>query len=67
MRGETLASEGIGMDGELGRIIDVLPGLVWTSLPDGYADFLNRRWLEYTGLSKTEAVGLGWQSAIRST
>lgn len=52
------------MDSEIDRVIDVLPGLVWTSLPDGYADFLNRRWLEYTGLSTTEAVGLGWQSAI---
>ena len=44
--------------------IDTIPGLVWTSLPDGNVDFLNQRWLDYTGLSLEQAVGCGWQSAV---
>ena len=44
--------------------IDTIPGLVWTALPDGYVDFLNRRWCDYTGLSLEEASGWGWKVAI---
>lgn len=56
--------EGNGMDSDFGRVIDALPGLVWSSRPDGQADFLNRRWLEYTGLSQDEAIGAGWTVAV---
>ena len=52
------------MDIELSRVVDALPGLVWTALPDGHADFLNERWCEYTGLTLAEACGGGWQTAI---
>ncbi len=34
------------MDGDPGRIVDALPGLVWTARPDGSVEFLNARWLE---------------------
>jgi PAS domain S-box-containing protein len=44
--------------------IETIPGLVWTALPDGTVDFLNRRWLEYTGLTMEQASGWGWQSAV---
>jgi PAS domain S-box-containing protein len=46
------------------RVVDALPGLVWTALPDGRIDFLNQRWCEYSGLSVDEAHGPGWQTAI---
>jgi PAS domain S-box-containing protein len=52
------------MESELRRVVDALPGLVWTARPDGHIDFLNQRWCEYTGLGVTEAGGQGWQSAI---
>jgi PAS domain S-box-containing protein len=44
--------------------IDTIPGLVWSSLPDGNIDFLNQRWLEYTGLPLAQATGSGWQVAV---
>jgi PAS domain S-box-containing protein len=44
--------------------IDSIPGLVWTALPDGHIDFLNQRWLDYTGLTLEEASGWGWQAAV---
>jgi PAS domain S-box-containing protein len=49
---------------ELRFAIDTIPGLVWTARPDGHIDFLNQRWLEYTGLSLDVASGWGWQAAI---
>lgn len=45
-------------------VIDTIPGLVWSSLPDGRIDFLNQRWREYTGLSLAEANDWGWRVAI---
>jgi len=53
-----------GMEFALSHLVEALPGLVWTALPDGRAEFLNRRWCEYTGLSLEQAVGFGWQSAL---
>jgi PAS domain S-box-containing protein len=52
------------MENELSRVVDTLPGLVWTALSDGHIDFLNQRWCEYTGLGVDEAYGCGWQTAI---
>ena len=40
-------------------IIDTIPTIVWRKLPDGSADFLNRNFREYTGLSLED--GLGWE------
>jgi PAS domain S-box-containing protein len=41
-------------------VIDTLPALVWSKLPDGSADFLNQRFREYTGFSVEEGLGWGW-------
>lgn len=41
--------------------VDNLPGLAWTSRPDGHIDYYNRRWYEYTGTSFEEMQGWGWQ------
>ena len=49
-------------EGRLRLVIDTLPALVWSKLPDGSADFLNQRFLEYTGLSLEEALGWGWMN-----
>lgn len=45
-------------------MIDKIPTLAWSCLPDGTVEFLNQRWLEYTGLSLEEALGWGWKVAI---
>ena len=42
---------------ELLRVaIDTIPAMVWTVRPDGRPDYLNRTWLEYTGLSLAHAL-----------
>ena len=52
------------MDIDLGHLLDALPALVWTSRPDGRAEFLGKGWLDYTGLTREEAVGEGWTRAV---
>jgi PAS domain S-box-containing protein len=52
------------MENELRRVVDALPGLIWTALPDGPIDFVNQRWCEYSHLGVDEAHGGGWQTAI---
>jgi PAS domain S-box-containing protein len=48
----------------LHRIAHALPGLVWTTTPDGDCDFTNMRYCEYTGLSVNETEGLGWKAIV---
>jgi len=45
-------------------IIDTIPTIVWRKLPDGSADFLNRNFREYTGLSLEHGLGWGWMNAF---
>jgi len=45
-------------------IIDTIPTIVWRKLPDGSADFLNRNFREYTGLSLEDGLGWGWMNAF---
>jgi PAS domain S-box-containing protein len=52
------------MEIELSGLIDALPGLVWTTTPDGSVDFINQRWREYAGLTIDEVRADGWKSAI---
>jgi formate hydrogenlyase transcriptional activator len=51
-------------DDFLRTMIDQMPTLAWSCRPDGSAEFVNQRWLDYTGLSMEEAVGWGWQATI---
>jgi PAS domain S-box-containing protein len=46
------------------RVMDTIPGLVWSALPDGSTEFCNQRWLEYTGMSLHEVEGRDWAAAI---
>jgi len=46
--------------------VDAIPTLTWSARPDGSAEFLNRRWLDYTGLSAEEALDWGWTAAVHA-
>ena len=49
---------------QLRTMIDTIPALAWCCFTDGTTEFLNRRWLEYTGLPQEEAAGWGWQRPV---
>src|SRR5467141_1615706 len=46
--------------------VDAIPTLAWAARPDGSAEFFNRRWLDYTGLSSEEASNWGWPAALHT-
>jgi PAS domain-containing protein len=48
----------------LRTMIDKIPILAWSCRLDGTTEFLNQRWLDYTGVSMEEALGWGWKAAI---
>jgi PAS domain S-box-containing protein len=52
------------MENELSRVVDALPGIVWTARPDGQVEFLNQTWCEHTGLTIERSCGAGWQDAV---
>jgi signal transduction histidine kinase len=60
----TAVEDNIRMDIDLGWIVGVLPGVVWSALPDGVIDFLNDGWREYTGRDLGQSLDAGWQAAI---
>ena len=45
-------------------VIDAIPAIAWSSQLDGSVDLVNRRWLDYTGLSPEESYGWGWKAAV---
>jgi PAS domain S-box-containing protein len=44
------------------EIADAVPQMMWSARPDGWIDWYNARWYEYTGQTPDEAAGWGWQA-----
>jgi PAS domain S-box-containing protein len=45
-------------------LVDSIPALIHTSLPDGYLDYFNKPWLEYLGVALDKVAGWNWTSFI---
>ncbi len=45
-------------------LANAMPQIVWTARPDGSPEYLNDRYVEYTGLSVAEGTGERWLSVI---
>ena len=41
-------------------LADTMPQMVWSTLPDGYHDYYNARWYEYTGVPEGSTDGVAW-------
>lgn len=41
-------------------LADAMPQMVWSTLPDGFHDYYNARWYEYTGVPAGSTDGEGW-------
>jgi PAS domain S-box-containing protein len=41
-------------------IADAMPQMVWSTLPDGYHDYYNQRWYDFTGVPHGTTDGDGW-------
>jgi len=45
-------------------VIDTIPAHAWSARPDGSVDFINQRFLEFTGRSMEDILGWGWDSLV---
>jgi PAS domain S-box-containing protein len=52
------------MKTDFSRVMDALPGLVWTMNADDGIDYVNNRWLEYTGRTLERLRQEGLESVI---
>lgn len=46
------------------QILDALPQMSFTSLPDGYVDFYSQQWYDYLGTTPEILNGWGWEKFI---
>jgi PAS domain S-box-containing protein len=49
---------------QLRDVIDTMPALAFSRSPDGKNEWVNRRWVEYSGLSPEASSGSGWRSMV---
>jgi PAS domain S-box-containing protein len=49
---------------ELRVLIDAIPQFVWMMRPDGFSEYGNRRWCDYTTMTSQQYQGDGWLQAI---
>lgn len=41
-------------------IADAMPQIVWSARPDGFHDYFNHQWYDYTGVPEDAALGDAW-------
>ena len=47
-------------------LCDAMPQMVWSTLPDGYHDYYNARWYEFTGVPKGSTDGEAWNGMFHA-
>jgi PAS domain S-box-containing protein len=47
-------------------LADTMPQMVWSTLPDGYHDYYNARWYEFTGVPEGSTDGEGWNGMFHA-
>ncbi|BCG99845.1 hypothetical protein MesoLj131b_18450 [Mesorhizobium sp. 131-2-5] len=52
------------MKSDQSSVLDALPAMAWTALPDGSIDLINRRWCDYCGLRWEAERDRVWQAVV---
>lgn len=45
-------------------MLESMPVMLWTTRPDGAADYFNQRWLAFTGRPLEQELGAGWLESV---
>jgi len=48
-------------EGQLKAITNSVDQMIWATQPDGFYDYFNERWYEFTGLPADSALGFDWR------
>ena len=51
-------------DSRFHAITDSIDQMIWSALPNGYLDFYNQRWYDYTGVPQRAMDGGGWEHML---
>jgi PAS domain S-box-containing protein len=51
-------------EAEFRTITNAMPQMVWTTRPDGYHDYYNERWYDFTGVDAGATDGVGWSDMV---
>lgn len=46
------------------HLADTMPQIFWITQPDGYHEYYNQRWYDYTGTKPGDSHGEGWQNPL---
>lgn len=46
------------------QTLESIPGMVFTTRPDGYCDYQSQQWVDYTGVPMSEHLGDGWNALL---
>ena len=53
-------------DSRFRTLADTMPQMVWSTLPDGFHDYYNARWYEFTGVPEGSTDGEGWNGMFHA-
>lgn len=51
-------------EGRFRQIANSMPQIVWSTTPEGYHDYFNERWYEYTGMARAGGQGWNWKDYL---
>ncbi|WP_010184288.1 PAS domain-containing protein [Sphingomonas sp. PAMC 26605] len=51
-------------EGRFRTLADTMPQMVWSTQPDGFHDYYNARWYEFTGVPAGSTDGEGWNGVF---
>jgi PAS domain S-box-containing protein len=46
------------------QALESIPGMVFTTRPDGYCDYQSQQWVDFTGVPMSEHLGDGWNKLL---
>ncbi len=49
---------------EFHQLANAMPQIVWTARPDGYLDYYNERWYEFTGFPRGQGGDASWEPIL---
>lgn len=51
-------------EGRFRTLAEAMPQMVWVTRPDGFHEYYNQRWYDYTGLTRDQSLGWGWSTPL---
>jgi PAS domain S-box-containing protein len=61
---EEACSGGVGRAQDFARVVDGVPLMIWTALPNGALDYVNAHVLAYFGRSFEQMIAWGWVEVV---